>query len=597
MFLVIPIGHDRAIRHFPWLTVGIMAVCTLVQVRSCRSSVDEEQVARIEVEQRRLATAYVTRSLVGAPPGSEDDARPDPGRLAERLDNLRHVRPRDWSDKERDFAAGRGVDPNDPDRARYLELQRQLDELLARDPAFRWGYRPTDGISWRLITSGFVHGGWLHLIGNLLFLWLVGCNLEDRWGRLAFGGVYLAGMVAADLAYALAHPHGTVPAIGASGAISAAMGAFLINFHDVEIDFWYLWLLRLRVGTFSAKALFVMPFWFLKDALNAIFEVHVGGGGVAYSAHVGGFLFGVAAAVALRASGIEKKYLLPATAKGVEWEEDPDVVKAMDRRADGHPEEAVPLLRAVLVRNPSHPVAPVELVRCAVALGQRGLVEAHLPRAVAALVRSEAHEEVVMLVREVEAKWPGLVAPARTLADAARSASRTGYLADQRRLLGRLLAQAGGGALGARALRDLALLDEEEGRVVEARAGLERLIAEHPHEPLVANARERLAHLEGVAAPVRPADLDGRLAVEEPLDPALVQPDVVRDPALAPRPRVTGSRPRVEAVVEIAPEPAPVWVERAPIGFDASREAGRGERIVEADDALALELDLPSRRR
>jgi membrane associated rhomboid family serine protease len=172
------------------------------------------------------------------------------------------------------------------------------------------GYRPAIDGPVRMLTSAFVHGGWFHLFGNMLFLYLVGCNLEDRWTRGGFVAFYLVAAIVAAATYGVFHPGSEVPLVGASGAVAAAMGAFLVVLGGAQIRFAYLvWFLAfVRVGEFHARAYVVLPLWFLMQALSALLEYGSSdGGGVAYSAHVGGFVFGVAVGGVMRFSGLDRK--------------------------------------------------------------------------------------------------------------------------------------------------------------------------------------------------------------------------------------------------------------------------------------------------
>lgn len=192
-----------------------------------------------------------------------------------------------------------------------------------------FGYRPSDGVSTGLITSQFVHGGYLHLIGNMIFLWLTGANMEYRWGWKAWAAVYLVGGAVAAATYAALHPGGTIPLVGASGAIAAAMGAFMVCLYNARIRFWYAYwfVVRFRSGQFVAPAYVALPLWFAGELFSTYFyESEAAGGGVAYSAHVGGFVFGAAVALVLRLTGYEDK--LRAAAGSDVFDEDGEFAKA-----------------------------------------------------------------------------------------------------------------------------------------------------------------------------------------------------------------------------------------------------------------------------
>ncbi|HIH68249.1 MAG TPA: rhomboid family intramembrane serine protease [Candidatus Nitrosotenuis sp.] len=145
-----------------------------------------------------------------------------------------------------------------------------------------------------LLTSTFLHGGALHLGGNMLFLWIFGDNIELKFGRLKFLGIYLAWGVIAGLAHVAGDLNSPIPAVGASGAISGVLGAYLIMFPRARIMTFMMMGFFSRMTYVSAK--FFLPFWLI---FQNILPLLVGGfgfgsGGVAYLAHVGGFLIGLA---------------------------------------------------------------------------------------------------------------------------------------------------------------------------------------------------------------------------------------------------------------------------------------------------------------
>lgn len=154
-----------------------------------------------------------------------------------------------------------------------------------------------------LVSSQFLHGGWLHVLGNLLYLWIFGNNIEDRFGRLAFLLFYLAGGVAAALAQVLIDPASDVPMIGASGAIAAILGAYLVLYPRARIT--SLVFLGFFYQLIAVPAVIVLAFWFVLQLVDGLASLGVSGvgGGVAFFAHIGGFLFGIAVALAMRVLG------------------------------------------------------------------------------------------------------------------------------------------------------------------------------------------------------------------------------------------------------------------------------------------------------
>jgi membrane associated rhomboid family serine protease len=219
------------------VTIGIIAICTVVQIYS-------------------------------------DAWAPSPEAVQEMIEH-----------RIRDLPAG-------ADEAQEARVAQDVEQLANRIPSVRLGYRSGSGVNYRLVTSAFVHAGWLHLIGNMLFLWLAGAALEDRWGRARFAAFYAAGAIVSALCFSALHLGEEVTLVGASGAISALMGAFLVCFARMQIHFVY-WLGG--IGRFDAAAYVALPLWLAEQVLYAWLESDGGESGTAFSAHIAGFVFGLAA--------------------------------------------------------------------------------------------------------------------------------------------------------------------------------------------------------------------------------------------------------------------------------------------------------------
>lgn len=174
-----------------------------------------------------------------------------------------------------------------------------LRELVEGD-AFvaRWALIPANIMHGHnlitLVTGTFLHAGWLHIIGNMVFLWAFGPGIEDAMGRFRYLVFYLIGGVVAMLAQVAGSPSSTVPCLGASGAIAAVMGAFIVMFPRDRIRSLVWILIFIRVT--YIPAVWLIGVWFLIQLWNAGAVANVQSGGVAYLAHVGGFLFGVVTA-------------------------------------------------------------------------------------------------------------------------------------------------------------------------------------------------------------------------------------------------------------------------------------------------------------
>jgi membrane associated rhomboid family serine protease len=196
----------------------------------------------------------------------------------------------------------------------WQHLREKEEKAFNGHVNFALGLRPTRmGRLHTYFTYQFLHGDIWHLLGNMLFLWVVGCLLEDSWGRIPFLVFYLFGGAFAGLAHCLQDTGSVVPLIGASGSIAAAMGAFAIRHFFTRIKFFYFFLFFFRPfwGTFFLPAYVFLPFWFFEQLVLRSISNYVGASGVAYMAHIAGFAGGVTVALFFRYSGFEEKYIAP----------------------------------------------------------------------------------------------------------------------------------------------------------------------------------------------------------------------------------------------------------------------------------------------
>ncbi|MBL8717064.1 MAG: rhomboid family intramembrane serine protease [Myxococcales bacterium] len=295
MFFFLPIGHDQSVRRMPWVTAALLFLCIVAYGLQLTFAVNPETVKNSLERQHKYEVFLVKRYLAPPPPAPPRTAPLTEEEVVRFLADVR----------------AHQVGVGDPYVDTLLEIDAALDRLVAADPVRRFGYRPKDGFSVGVLTHGFLHGGVLHLLGNMVFLWLAGCTVEARWGSLPYLGLYLASLLGSALAYRLVHPGSEVILIGASGAIAGAMAAFFISFVRARVRFWYfVWLfVFVRAGTFALPALVVFPVWFGSQLVQLFFEAHGHGTAVAYSAHVGGFVVGAAIAGVVRGTGLEKRWV------------------------------------------------------------------------------------------------------------------------------------------------------------------------------------------------------------------------------------------------------------------------------------------------
>lgn len=231
--MLIPIAHeDQRVARLPWVTILLVAAnvvaflltLPLVQEHAAKTRQRAQEIVRFAVEHPYLQLPEELAHLVPAMP-------PPPNKPAETIADEQARLDRLWSD-----------------------LKATTSASVYRT----YGYIPTEPHPLALFTSMFMHAGWLHLLGNMLFLWLSGGSLEDRWGRVFFLILYLVSGVVATLIHAAMTPHSHIPLVGASGAIAGLMGAFLVRLATTRIRFLY-WIFIFR-GTFEAPAYVMLPY-------------------------------------------------------------------------------------------------------------------------------------------------------------------------------------------------------------------------------------------------------------------------------------------------------------------------------------------------
>jgi len=222
------------------------------------------------------------------------------------------------------------------------ELQSQMDTLSQQFDSLEdtllnhYGFVPAHPSAISYLTANFLHAGWLHLIGNMWFLWLAGFILEDNWGRPIYLIFYLIAGALSSQIHGWIYPHSPVPLLGASGAVAALMGAFLVRFPKLKIEmFWAAFYIR---GRFKAAAYWLLPIWGLMEFFYGTIFGQMSG--VAHWAHVGGFAFGMCGAFVLRKTGWEQQ-ASEAIEQKVSWTADNDIVQANDLVEQGKVDEAI----------------------------------------------------------------------------------------------------------------------------------------------------------------------------------------------------------------------------------------------------------------
>lgn len=281
MFFILPIGHDQETYSRPYITYAIALLCLLVQIWTTA----QETTHALAV--RDAAAAFDAEFAL------DEDARIGPEVAAELPATLR---------RSLDTIIAEDAD----DEAIDADLEATalaLGTAARRIPSLQLGYTPADSRPHTLVTYQFAHGGWMHLVGNLLFLLVAGGVLECFWRSWAYALLFLLAGIGGAILHGVVTDDATIPLVGASGSIAGLMAAFLLGHARAKVHlFVFVWLfLFIRSFKVSIVAMYLIPIWVAVQVWSMI-----GGsaGGVSYGAHVGGFVAGLLVGLAARQLGL-----------------------------------------------------------------------------------------------------------------------------------------------------------------------------------------------------------------------------------------------------------------------------------------------------
>lgn len=342
--LLIPLKHENMEgRRWPIITFILIGLNILIFLAT-HWTIERQgpELAQVRLHLLLLAAEHPELKI------SSDDAQ-------QFVEDFKKANPDAWNQASSPYR--QLVDAND---ARYRmeddpeklqpemdSLAQQFHDLQQQSVLQNYGFVPGHKKAITYLSSMFLHLGWIHLIGNMWFLWLAGFILEENWGRVIYSVFYLLAGIAASQIHALAYPNSIVPCAGASGAIAALMGAFLIRFPKLKIDMWgTAFFVRFR---FKAPAYSLLPLWLLTEVFYGAMVGQTSG--VAHWAHVGGFLFGVIAALVIQHTGLEHK-ANAAIEEKVGWTADPAVVQGTELMNQGKVDEAIAILQKHVAVKP-----------------------------------------------------------------------------------------------------------------------------------------------------------------------------------------------------------------------------------------------------
>ncbi len=350
--MLIPLGHEQtSVRRLPWVTFTIMALCVVIFILMAPDEHRSEMDSFLRLQQ---SLGYFTQHPY---------LKMEPRFRSIFVNELGEDQAVVFTEHMRRAGPAK---PEDPAQLQYE--QERFDTIVAGyfesiDSSLlsRFGLVPASFEASHLVSYQFLHAGWLHLIFNLLMLFVVGPFVEDVWGRPLYAAFYLAAGAAAGAMFAVRYPDLQMPLVGASGAIAGVMGAFLVRYLKSKIRF-LVWL-GVPIGPFAAPAWIIFPMWFAIQLFSAqSLEQHLPeGGGVAFWAHVWGFLFGVVFAAVMAQLKVEQRYLHRAIESKVTVLDNAVVDQAVGQARAGDLHGAVAALEAELAGHPENVDAAIAL--------------------------------------------------------------------------------------------------------------------------------------------------------------------------------------------------------------------------------------------
>jgi membrane associated rhomboid family serine protease len=340
--MLIPLRHENMQgRRWPVITFGIIALNTIIFLGT-HSTIDKQgsELGAVKIHLVMLAAAHPELKV--------------PEKAQEFITYEQTKNAPLWKEAQRpnrdlfDTWDAKFRAQDDPEI-----LQQEMDslgesyaELSSSSLLSKYAFIPAHPTLVSMITASFLHGGWLHIIGNMWFLWLAGAVLEDTWGRIIYPAFYLIAGVLAFLVHGMVNVGSFTPTIGASGAIAGLMGAFLVRFPTTKIEMGYLFFYRFY--RFKMAAYWLLPLWLLIEILYGSTGLS---SGVAHWAHIGGFAFGALIAVAIRKTGLEQM-----AEKGIQeqisWVSHPLLVQAGEQMEKGELDPAAATLQKLLQEKP-----------------------------------------------------------------------------------------------------------------------------------------------------------------------------------------------------------------------------------------------------
>ncbi|MGA1863436.1 MAG: rhomboid family intramembrane serine protease [bacterium] len=342
MFFLLPIGHEnQVVQRLPYVTIAIIVFNVLIFAGTRRSTLlcQREYFEKFD----NIVEFYSRHTDLDIEEIFKDENK--------ELKLVLHEVKKEYSFIRR--GASTSSDKNE-----LIEMLDELQDIKYSVPSYKYGLVPSNPKLFNFFSSIFMHGGFFHLLFNMLFLWIAGCTIEDKWGRPLYLFFYLLSGVVAAYAHVLMFPKSSIPLIGASGAIAGAMGAFLVRMYKTRIRIIYiiwLFLFSAHTGDFYIPAYVALPFWFSQQIYYALTSTGTGEtSGVAFWAHIGGFVFGAIMAIVIKKYNFEEKYIQPNIEKKISISQHPKLLSAMEKSDQENYDEAITDITEYLKLEPNH---------------------------------------------------------------------------------------------------------------------------------------------------------------------------------------------------------------------------------------------------
>jgi len=397
--MLIPIGQEsNTVRRVPWVTFVIMGLCVIIHILNM-GAINEFEDKLFSVY-NEIYEYYTTHPYLEL----EDELKKT-FLITEEMEEI-------LKSMTADKSSPAYAEEQRAEEQAYLDnLVEELHYTQKNLPFYKYGLVPKKKTFVGLIGHMFLHVDWLHLLGNLLYLYLLGPFIEDAWGKPIYAVFYLGTGILAALAFALHYPESGVPMVGASGAISGVMGGFLIRYWHARIRYFYIFSLLIR-GTFTAPAWVMLPVGFIMEFINASIMDSIapggGGGGVAHWVHVWGYIFGAAAALLIKFTKIEEKFVAPKIEAQTTYVNKSYVAyeEAMQVLATGDKEKAFAILMDAARKDSSNQDVIETLWNTALDMGRIDEVAPFLSRLIEREVQQARLEQALFHYRQLRSQVP-----------------------------------------------------------------------------------------------------------------------------------------------------------------------------------------------